>query len=347
MSARHEFDVIVVGGGAAGAATAWSCARRGLRVLILERFEPGHDRGSSHGTERIVRLGHTDRAYVDLAVAALAGWNELEALAGEPLLVRSGAVDFGIDSELEQIEVTMRECGLSTELLSPMEAMRRFDGFHFDGNVLFHADGGTVLADRALDTLRRLAAAAGAVVRSDERVVAVEQLDSGVAVRTATSEWRAATAVVTAGAWAPDLLAGIVDLPAFRVTQEQLAYFRPRRELSWPAFLSRTEIRRYGMLTPAGLVKVAEHHTGPMVHPDFRPFEVEPVTWARLCEWVRHALPGVDPTPVHSGTCLYASTADEDFLLDRVGDVVVGVGLSGHGFKFVPEIGRRLADLVD
>ncbi|MDP2291429.1 MAG: FAD-dependent oxidoreductase, partial [Actinomycetota bacterium] len=160
-------------------------------------------------------------------------------------------------------------------------------------------------------------------------------------------EWRAGVAVVTAGAWAPDLLAGIVDLPDFRVTQEQLAYFHPRRQALWPAFLSRTEIRRYGLATPTGLVKVAEHHTGPVVHPDRRTFEVEPVTWARLCAWVRHALPGVDPTPVHRATCLYASTADEDFLLDRVGDVVLGVGLSGHGFKFVPEIGRRLADLVD
>ncbi|MDP2291074.1 MAG: FAD-dependent oxidoreductase, partial [Actinomycetota bacterium] len=218
MSARHEFDVIVVGGGATGAATAWSCARRGLRVLILERFEPGHDRGSSHGTERIVRLGHTDRAYVDLAVAALAGWSELEALTGEPLLVRGGAVDFGIDSELEQIASTMRECGLATELLAPMEAMRRFEGFHFEGSVLFHPDGGTVLADRALAVLRALAASAGAALVGGQQVVALEQLGRGVAGRTADEEWRAGVAVVPAGAWAPDVVAGIGDLPDFRVT---------------------------------------------------------------------------------------------------------------------------------
>jgi sarcosine oxidase len=101
------------------------------------------------------------------------------------------------------------------------------------------------------------------------------------------------------------------------------------------------------MTTPEGLVKVAEHHTGPVVDPDHRTYEIEPTTWERLINWVAENMPGVDPTPVDASTCLYASTPSEDFVLDRIGDIVVGVGLSGHGFKFIPEIGRRLADLVE
>jgi sarcosine oxidase len=146
------------------------------------------------------------------------------------------------------------------------------------------------------------------------------------------------------------MLEGLADLPGYRVTQEQLAYFRPRGELRqspWPTFISRTTPRRYGMTTPDGLVKVAEHHTGPVVDPDDRSFEIEPVTWQRLCNWVGETFPGLEPEPVNFSTCLYASAPDEDFVLDRVGNVVIGVGLSGHGFKFVPEIGRRLADLAD
>ena len=346
VKSSGRFDVVVVGCGAAGSAAAWRCARRGLQVLAIDRFEPGHRRGSSHGTERIVRLGHTDPAYVELAIAALAGWAELEAAAHLSLLSRTGALDFGSADEIEQIAQVTSASGLQVELLDEAAMRQRFPALTVTGSALFQPDGGTVHADRALSVLRNLAQAAGAQMRSVEEVLAVEQLDEGVSVRTATHRWEASTAIVTTGAWAPALLAGIVELPEYRVTQEQLAFFHPRERLVLPAFISRTHPRRYGMVTPEGLLKVAEHHTGPVVHPDQRTYEIEPTSWDRLGEWVRATLPGVDSVPVDSATCLYASTPDEDFVIDRVGDVVVGVGLSGHGFKFIPEIGRRLADLA-
>jgi glycine/D-amino acid oxidase-like deaminating enzyme len=91
-----------------------------------------------------------------------------------------------------------------------------------------------------------------------------------------------------------------------------------------------------------------EHCTGPLVDPDDRSFALEPETWARLLDWVRRHLPGVDPHPVTQTTCLYASSPTDDFVIDRVGRIVVAkAGLGGHGFKFLPEIGRRLADLAD
>ena len=338
--------MVVVGCGAAGSAAAWWCARRGLEVLAVDRFEPGHRRGSSHGTERIVRLGHTDPAYVELAIAALAGWGELEEAAHLPLLVRTGALDFGLAAEIEEIARVTAAGGLLVELLDEAALRRRFPALSVSGSALFQPDGGTVHADRALSVLRNLAQGAGAQLRSVEEVLAVEQLEDGVAVRTAAYRWEASTAIVTTGAWAPGLLAGLVELPEYRVTQEQLAFFRPHQRLELPAFISRTHPRRYGMVTPEGLLKVAEHHTGPVVHPDQRTYDIEPTSWDRLGDWVRATIPGVDPEPVDSATCLYASTPDEDFVIDRVGDVVVGVGLSGHGFKFIPEIGRRLADLA-
>jgi sarcosine oxidase len=346
VQSSGKFDVVVVGCGAAGSAAAWWCARRGLRVLAVDRFEPGHRRGSSHGTERIVRLGHTDPAYVELAIAALAGWGELEDAAHLSLLSRTGALDFGLPTEIEEIARVTAASGLRVELLADSVLRQRYPALSVTGAALFQPDGGTVHADRALSVLRNLAQSAGAEMRSVEEVLAVEQLEHGVSVRTAGHRWEASTAIVTTGAWAPALLAGIVELPEYRVTQEQLAFFHPRERLELPAFISRTQPRRYGMVTPEGLLKVAEHHTGPVVHPDQRTYDIEPTSWGRLGEWVRETLPGVDPEPVDSATCLYASTPDEDFVIDRVGDVVVGVGLSGHGFKFIPEIGRRLADLA-
>lgn len=345
-ASASAFDVVVVGCGAAGAASAWHTSRRGLRVLALDRFEPGHRRGSSHGSERIVRLGHADPAYVRFALDALARWDEVEAAGRVPLLTRSGAVDMGFADELAELErVTVGE-GVRVERLDAGTAARRWSGVRFDGDVLFQPAGGTVHADRAVSVLRRLAVESGAEIRSVRRVDRVEQREAGVTVHVDGERIDAGVAVVTAGAWSPALLAGIVDLPGHRVTQEQLAFFRPRIDADWPALRSLDAVRHYGMVTPEGLVKVAEHHTGPIVEPDRRSFEIEPVTWARLVDWVREWLPGVDPEPVDRSTCLYASTPQEDFVLDRVGDVVVGAGLSGHGFKFVPEIGHRLADLA-
>ncbi len=316
-------------------------------MLALDRFEPGHRRGSSHGSERIVRLGHADPTYVRFAIDALQGWDEVEVAGRVPLLSRSGAVDMGFADELAELERVSTDAGVRVERLDVGAAARRWPGVRFAGDVLFQPDGGTVHADRALSVLRRLAVESGAQLRATTQVQRVEQLDSGVAVHIDGGRIEASVAIVTAGAWSPGLLAGVVDLPGHRVTQEQLAFFRPRVDAVWPTLRSLDRVRHYGMVTPEGLVKVAEHHTGPVVDPDTRTFALEPVTWARLVDWVREWLPGVDPDPVDQSTCLYASTLQEDFVLDRVGDVVIGAGLSGHGFKFVPEIGRRLADLAD
>ncbi len=316
-------------------------------MLALDRFEPGHRRGSSHGSERIVRLGHADPSYVRFAIAALLGWAEVETAGRVSLLSRSGAVDMGFADELAELERVSVGEGVQVERLDAATATRRWSGLRFEGEVLFQPAGGTVHADRALSVLRRLAVEAGAQLRATTQVHRVEQLGSGVAVHVGGNRIEASVAIVTAGAWSPGLLDGVVDLRGHRVTQEQLAFFRPRSDAVWPALRSLDQIRHYAMVTPEGLVKVAEHHTGPVVDPDTRSFALEPVTWARLTDWVREWLPGVDPDPVDQSTCLYASTPQEDFVIDRVGDVVVGAGLSGHGFKFVPEIGRRLADLAD
>lgn len=297
-----------------------------------------------------MRLGHTDEAYLRLAVDALEGWYELERRARVPLLARTGSIDAGLSDELDQIEASCRDGGVEVERWDGRLLRERFPGVAFDGDVLRYPAGGTVHADRALSVLRRLSAEAGATLRMGVGVTAIEPDDDGVSVVAGGERWRCSTVVVTTGAWAPSTLAGIVDLPSHRVTQEQLAFFRPADGFdaaAFPTFISRESLRHYGMVTPEGLVKVAEHHTGPVVDPDLRTYDVEPVSWQRLQAWVAEHLPGVDPVPVDASTCLYASTPDEDFVLDRVGHVVVGVGLSGHGFKFVPEIGRRLADLAD
>ena len=91
---------------------------------------------------------------------------------------------------------------------------------------------------------------------------------------------------------------------------------------------------------------MAEHHTGPTVTAAERDFVVDSAARERVAKFVEQWLPGLTPDPVSEVTCLYTNTATEDFVLDRVGPIVVGAGFSGHGFKFVPEIGRILAAMA-
>jgi sarcosine oxidase len=163
---------------------------------------------------------------------------------------------------------------------------------------------------------------------------------------------RARTAVVAAGAWTADVLGGLVPLPALRVTQEQPAHFAPLTEgLQWPAFTADPEPSEgwpsgvYGLHSPDG-IKVGFHGTGPEVHPDARNYTAEPGQLAQLQEYVRRWLPGLDPGSADPISCTYTSTASGEFVLDRVGPVVVAAGFSGHGFKGATAIGRVLADLA-
>ncbi len=339
-------DVVIVGCGGAGSAAAAELARRGRRVVAFDAFEAGHTRGSSHGTERIVRAAYADEMYSLLVMDALEGWRDLESLAGARLLSNVGSLDTGFARELADIATNLVTCGLPHELLDVVEARRRFPQFRFEQPVLWQPNSGTVNADAALDAFRRVASTEGADLRFADPVGDIEIRADGVRVRATSGTVEATTVIVTAGAWADRVLAGMLMLPELIVTDEQVFFFEPLGDHAWPTFITRTVPELYGLPTPTGLVKAGEHYTGPRVDPDRR----EPpsaAAAARVSEWIAQHVPGLRPEPVAATTCLYASFFDEDFIVDRVGDVVVGVGLGGHGFKFLPELGRRLADLAD
>jgi sarcosine oxidase len=189
----------------------------------------------------------------------------------------------------------------------------------------------------------------GGDVRFETPVEAVVPTGDGVEVRTAGDTWQATTAVVAAGSWLPQLAGDVPGLPPLEVTQEQVVHFpiapgAPGLE-TWPSFVHRGSWI-YGLATPGEGVKVAEHHTGPVVDPDERSFDPDPAGVDRVRRYAGEWLPGLVPEPASVTTCLYTTTPTEDFVLDRVGPVVVASPCSGHGFKFTPEIGRLVAGLA-
>ncbi|MET0579977.1 MAG: FAD-dependent oxidoreductase [Ilumatobacteraceae bacterium] len=341
-------EVVVVGAGMAGAAAAWALARRGRSVLVVDRFGRGHDRGSSHGAERIFRFGYTDPAYVDLAQQSLAGWHDLGAAAGRPLLHLTGVVDHGDEAELVAMVAACTAAGVRTQQLSASEAASRWPGLRFADAVVHQPDGGRVDADHTLAACWDQAADAGADVRFDAAVTAVRQVGDGVAVTIGDAVVGARVAVVAAAGWTAGLLEADVAralVPPITVTAETVAWFRPTTG-PWPSFIQRGHPLAYGLGSPDGLVKAGLHGKGPVIDADVRPTEV-PGAVDALEDYARGWLPGVEPTAVRSTVCLYATSATDEFVLDRHGPIVVGVGFGGHGFKFAPAVGERLADLAD
>jgi sarcosine oxidase len=346
-------DVVVIGAGAMGSATAWWLARLGADVVLLEQFEQGHARGSSHGGSRIFRLAYPDPSYVRLAQEALPLWRELEDEAGTTLLEVTGAVDHGDPASVELITSSLASCGGAHEVLEPETARDRWPGMRFDGPVLFHPDGGRCRADATVRALQDRAAANGADVRFATGAASLAVIDGGDRVEVRAPEidaaWQARVAVVTAGGWVGSVLDGLdaaAALPPITVTQEQVQHFTPvDAAMPWPSFIHHRQPWTYGLLTPGEGVKVAEHHVGAPIDADHR-VPRDPSAEATIVRYVEGWFPGLDPSPVHTAECLYTTTPDESFVLERVGPVVVGSPCSGHGFKFTPAIGRRIAKMA-
>jgi sarcosine oxidase len=338
-------DVVVIGAGAMGSATAWWLAREGRSVVLLEQFEAGHARGSSHGGSRIFRYAYPTPEYVRLAQAALPLWRELEDDAGEPLLDITGAVDHGDAASVREVADAMTACGVEHEIIPAAAAAERWPAMRFDGDVLFHPGGGRCRADATVAALQRRARDHGADVRFGAKATLSVDRDDRVTVTTDEDSWTAPVAVVTAGAWVHAVLGE--RAPEVVVTQEQIQHFAPRPDgdVAWPSFIHHRVPWVYGLLTPGEGVKVAEHHVGPHIDPDHRVPRTERLDTA-IVDYVTTWFPGLDPYPIHTAECLYTTTPDESFVLERVGPVVIGSPCSGHGFKFTPVIGQRLAALA-
>ncbi|HZS30250.1 MAG TPA: FAD-dependent oxidoreductase [Gaiellaceae bacterium] len=312
--------VAVVGAGIMGAATAWQLARRGADVVVHEQFEAGHDRGSSHGRTRIFRVVYPESEWIRLAQEAYAGWNELDP----GLLGLYGLIEIAPDPALTSARA-LEECVVPHRFLTPEQALAY--GAHVPEGwaALFVDRAGVVLSDAA-----RHAFLDGIDVCYGSRVDDLDALDADVVV-------------VTAGSWIGRFFP---DLP-LKVTRETVAYFRlegPPR----PSIVELDEHSAHAMFSlhdPVYGLKAGAHHAGAEADPD-EAAEPDPELVERICAWVAERLPDADPNPVEAQSCLYTTTPDERFILERRGRVVIGSACSGHGFKFAPAVGLRLADLA-
>jgi sarcosine oxidase len=354
----HSFDVVVCGLGAMGSAAVLHLARRGVRVLGLERFVPGHDRGSSHGATRIIRLGYFEHpSYVPLLRRAYQLWRELEADCGRQLLHVTGIAEIGPPGGIlvPGTLASSRLHGLPHEVLAAPELMRRFPAFQLPPDYLavLQPEGGFLAVEPAIEASLALASAAGAQIRSGAAVRSLEPRTGSVRVVTDGGAVEAGTVIVAAGAWTATLLP---ELAAWlKVTREVTGWFEPAnagRIAGLPVFIIESRHgMHYGIPPHAGAgIKVAKHHhRDESVDPEHHDRTVSPDDEALIRAAIAEHVPAANGRLVAARTCLYTMTPDGDFLIDRLPgapNIIVASPCSGHGFKFAPVVGEILADLA-
>ncbi len=357
-------DVIVAGLGGMGSAAAYHLAGRGRRVLGLERYTPAHDKGSSHGQSRIIRQAYfEDPAYVPLVLRAYELWERLEQETGEDLMTLTGGLMIGPPESdtFKGSKASADEHGLPYEIFDAHELKRRYPMFEpTEGTVaLFEEKAGFVRPEAAVKAHLDRAASLGADLRFGEEILSWEPTTSGVRVETATGTYEAERLVVTAGAWAPKLLADM-GLP-LEVTRQILFWFDPRGGIEpllpgrFPIFIWEPEDGNafYSFPVhdgPRGGVKVAFFRAdGTLADPDTIDREVHDHEIEFIRSYLARYVPDLDGEFLYAKTCMYTNTPDEHFVISahpEYPQVAIAAGFSGHGFKFCGVVGEILADLV-
>lgn len=354
-----HYDAIVLGLGGVGSAALYHAARRGRRVLGLDRFPAGHDRGSSHGETRIIRQAYFEHAdYVPLLLRAYELWDGLQRQAKEALFHQVGLLQVGPPEGcvVRGVLEAARQHRLAVESLTASEVERRFSGIRVPpGQVgALEPKAGYLKVERCVLTHLAAARAAGAEAIHGAQIHGWETTPTGLRVRTSEGEFTAAHLIIAAGAWAGDLL-GEMNSPPLRVLRKHVYWYggngpEYREASGFPTFLF--ELPQgvfYGFPEIGGGLKVAEHSGGVEISdPLHDPRLPDAADETRVREFLARCLPAVGTTQIKHSVCFYTMSPDENFIVDchpASERVVFAAGLSGHGFKFTSVLGEALAAL--
>lgn len=353
-------DCIVIGTGGIGSAALFHVAQRGVRVVGIDRFPPGHDRGSSHGETRLIRLAYMEHPdYVPLLRRAYSLWAELSERCGEQLYTETGLLEVGpADGYMVPgVRASAREHGLEVEELSPAEVERRFPGYRVPDTMtaIFEKCAGFLRVEACVVAHIAEAQKRGAQLRSGEAVQSWQPDGNSVVVTTDKGQYAAERLIITPGAWAPSLLDSL-QIP-FSLLRKSLFWYQTSDpvytvENGCPCFFYETpQGNFYGFpAKDASGLKVAEHSGGqPLSDPFALNRDINPDDQHQVEHFLQTYLPGVSLQRQKHVACMYTMSPDEHFVVDRHPDypqVSFVAGLSGHGFKFASVLGEILSQLA-
>lgn len=368
---RH--DAIIIGLGAMGSATAWQLAKRGARVLGLDRFAPPHAMGSSHGDTRITRvaIGEGDHL-TPLARRSHEIWREIEGTLGVDLLTQNGGLVTSssgrtsfthVEGFFRNTVTAAERHRIPHELLDARAIRERFPPFRVRDNEFgyFEPGAGFLRVEACIAAELEMARQAGAEVRTDERVLGFKEQVGGVDVETDRGRYFADRVVISAGAWLPALLEPQLAR-LFRIYRQVLYWFEidgaiePYEPARFPVFIRELPDEAQGIYGfPAidgnrGGLKIASETYADETAADVVARDVRRDEIAEM--YARHVAPyltGIGPRCVKTAVCLYTVTPDFGFVIDWLPGserILVCSACSGHGFKHSAAMGEILADLA-
>ncbi len=352
------YDVIVIGAGSMGMATGYNLAKAGKNVLMLDAFNPPHEKGSHHGETRIIRFAYGEGAsYVPFVKRAGELWKELEALTDEALFLQTGVMNVGEETHtfIQNVKKSARLYDLALEQYSAAEAMEKWPGLSLPENFVacFEPTAGVLRVEACIRAYKKLALEAGATLRTNEKV---QNIRAGeiVSVQTTNNIYEAKHLVVTAGAWATELLQTVDITIPVTPTRKTFAWFEADEHLYhediFPAYCFEfADSAYYGFpsIDGAGL-KLGRHDGGDGINPNdpLRPFDEQDAI--DLQNFINRFMPQHGAMKFGK-PCKYSMTPDEDFIIDFLPEhqnIIIAAGFSGHGFKFSSAVGEVLADLT-
>ncbi len=372
---RAEFDAIVIGLGAMGSSAVYQLAKRGAKVLGIDRYSPPHRFGSTHGESRITRIACGEGLeYTPLALRSNELWREIERESGATLFTQNGFVSIAGKNEraakagnAEFLEVTIaaaKAAGIEYEIFGGKDFRKRFPAFGVKDSDTVYYDrvGGFLRPEACVEAQLRLAKARGATINTCEQVLSYHAAGDTVRVKTSKDEYAAKNIVIAAGPW----LAGLMDaklMPGLKVTRQIVCWFRVKdsarfqdfQPAHFPTFVWQVPAPQiiYGFPAfggPEQGVKISTEQYDFAVTPETVERSVSDAEQAALFEeYVEPYFPGLERTCVRSDVCLYTSVPDSRFVIDRhpaSSRVIVASPCSGHGFKHSAAIGEAVAQMA-
>ncbi len=356
-----HYDVIVIGAGSMGMAAGSFLSKSGKRTLLLDSYDPPHNKGSHHGDTRMIRYAYAEgEEYVPFVLKARELWRDLEKETGRELFLQTGVLNAGDHQSkfVQNIISSSKTYSLPLEVLSSHEVNERWPGMTLPENYIgcYEPTSGVLKCEECIEAYRELAEKYGAEVLTNQKVKELYIHGKKVTVRTEEQTFSSDALIVSAGAWSGPLLAKLkLNLP-LKPVRKTFAWFDAHEELynsqSFPAFaVDAPQGLYYGFpsINGSGL-KTGRHDGGDRINPDepLALFGEQEEDESDLAGFLNRYMPESGPLKFGK-TCMYTMTPDEKFIIDlhpNHSNVAIASGFSGHGFKFSSAVGQVLSELI-
>ncbi|HZH59520.1 MAG TPA: N-methyl-L-tryptophan oxidase [Metabacillus sp.] len=356
-----KYDVIIIGAGSMGMAAGYYLAKSGKKTLLLDSYNPPHNKGSHHGETRIIRYAYAEgEEYVPFILKAQELWNDLEKTSGKQIFIQTGVLSVG-NEESDFIKNTISSAekySLPLHVMDLNEIHNSWSGITLPNNYTgcFEPTSGVLKCEESIKAYQELAELHGATILSNSRVREISILNDRVTIITDEKTFYSDALVVSAGAWSGDLLSMLdLDIPLTPV-RKTFAWFNAHETIynhnRFPAFaFETTKGLYYGFPSIDGSgLKVGRHDGGDQIYPDeaIRGFGELAEDEGDLVQFLNQYMPNVGQLK-YGKTCMYTLTPDEKFIIDlhpKYSNVAIAAGFSGHGFKFSSAVGQALSNLI-